>query len=104
MFSLLKRLLGLGPDVDFQQLVARGAIVIDVRTPEEFRSGHLRGAINIPLDHLQSQLTTLKKKNAPLITVCRSGARSKAAADILRKNGLEAYNGGGWTSLRSKIA
>lgn len=104
MFSLLKRLLGLGSDVDFKQLLARGAVVIDVRTPEEFRSGHLQGAINIPLDRLQGQLTTLKKKNAPVITVCRSGARSGAAADILRKNGLEVYNGGGWTSLRSRIA
>ncbi len=104
MFSLLKRLLGIGPSVDFGQLLAKGAIVVDVRTPEEFRSGHLPGAINIPLDRLPSQMAALRKKNAPIITVCRSGARSGAAVDLLRKNGLEAYNGGPWTSLRAQIA
>lgn len=104
MLSLLKRLLGLGPSVDFKQLMANGAVVVDVRTPEEYRSGHLSGAINIPLDRLQGQLTTLKKKNVPVITVCRSGARSQAAVEILQKNGIEAYNGGAWTSLRAKVA
>ncbi len=104
MLSLLKRLLGLGPSVDFKQLMANGAVVVDVRTPEEYRSGHLSGAINIPLDRLQGQLTTLKKKNVPVIAVCRSGARSQAAVEILQKNGVEAYNGGAWTSLRAKVA
>ncbi len=104
MLSLLKRLLGIGPSVDFKQLMANGAVVVDVRTPEEYRSGHLSGAINIPLDRLQGQLTTLKKRNAPVITVCRSGARSQVAVEVLEKNGIEAYNGGAWTSLRAKVA
>ncbi len=58
MFSLLKRLLGIGSSVDFRQLLAKGAVIVDVRTPEEFRSGHLAGAINIPLDRLPSQIAT----------------------------------------------
>lgn len=104
MLSLLKRLLGLGPKIDFQQLLANGAVVVDVRTPEEYRSGHIKGAINIPLDRLPGQLAALRRKSAPIIAVCRSGARSQAAVEILRKNGIEAYNGGPWTSLRTQVA
>ncbi len=61
-------------------------------------------SLTLSLDRLPSQIATLKKRNTPVITVCRSGARSGAAVDLLRKNGLEAYNGGPWTSLRAQIA
>ncbi len=104
MLQWLKSLFGLGPRVDFKQLLRDGALVVDVRTPEEFRSGHLQGAVNIPLDRLPSQVSTLHKKGIPVIAVCRSGARSQAAVELLRKNGIEAYNGGAWTSLRAQVS
>ncbi len=104
MISLLKRLLGIEPKADFKQLLSSNAVVVDVRTPEEFRAGHLPGAVNIPLDRLQSHLSDLKKRNTPVIAVCRSGARSQAATEILQKNGIEAYNGGSWTSLRALLS
>ena len=60
---------------------------IDVRTPEEFASGHAYRARNIPLDQLTSNLAMLEK-NEPVYLICRSGRRSKEAADILVKNGF----------------
>ena len=98
--SLLKRLFGLGgPSLDLVQKIREGASIIDVRSPEEFLSGHVKGSVNIPLDKLQGQLGKINK-NKPVITCCRSGARSGMAADLLKRNGFECYNGGPWTSVR----
>ena len=98
--SLLKRLFGLGgPTVDLGLKIKEGASIIDVRSPEEFRSGHVKGSVNIPLDKLQGQLGRINK-NKPVITCCRSGARSGMASDLLKRNGFECYNGGPWTTVR----
>jgi phage shock protein E len=99
--SLLKRLFGLGgPSVDLVQKIKEGASIIDVRSPEEYRSGHVKGSVNIPLDKLPGQLGKVNT-NKPVITCCRSGARSGMAADLLKRNGFECYNGGPWTSVRA---
>ena len=78
-------------------------MIIDVRTTGEFASGHLKGSTNIPLDVIAQNVSDLKKKNRPLITVCRSGNRSGSAKVILEKEGIEVYNGGAWDSLQHKI-
>ena len=99
--SLLQNLFGIGgPKVDLAQKIKEGVTIIDVRTPEEFKSGHVKGSINIPLDKVQNQLGKIDK-NKPVITCCRSGARSGMAADVLKRNGYECYNGGRWTSVRA---
>lgn len=74
-------------------LVAEGALLVDVRTPEEFASGHLEGAINIPVHELTARLASLGPKSQPVVLYCRSGARSSRAQAALRKLGYEAvYN------------
>lgn len=99
--GLLQKLFGIGgPSADLGQKIKEGATIIDVRTPEEFRSGHVKGSVNIPLDKLQGQLGRIDMKK-PVITCCRSGARSGMAADLLKRNGFECYNGGPWTSVRA---
>lgn len=103
MLSLLKKLFG-GSSVDYKQLMNEGAVIIDVRTPGEFKSGHIKGAVNIPLNQLQSKIPELKKKNKKLITCCRSGSRSGMAKGILRSAGLDCVNGGPWDSLNRKIS
>lgn len=103
MIGFLKRLFG-GTPVDYKELAGRGAIIADVRSPLEFKSGHIKGSKNYPLDTLRSKLAELKKQNKPVITVCRSGARSAMAKNILQSAGIEVYNGGPWTSLERKIA
>lgn len=85
------------------EAVSEGAMVIDVRTPAEFKQGHIKGSVNIPLDKIASKANELSKKNKTIITTCRSGARSGSAAAILRSKGISAINGGAWTALRSEI-
>ncbi len=101
MFSFLKKLFG--PGVDFKALKDQGAIIIDVRSPQEFDGGHIQGSKNIPVNLIQRELSTIKKWGKPIITVCQSGARSGMAKSALKAAGVEVYNGGSWFSLRSKI-
>lgn len=88
---------------DVRALMQKGAVIIDVRTPSEFNSGHIEGSLNIPLDQIGVKIAFLQNKKAPVITVCRSGARSGAAAGVLKNNGIEVYNGGAWDSLQSQL-
>lgn len=89
---------------DWGQLIQQGAIIIDVRTAAEYRSGHIAGSINIELEKVNISAAELKKKNKPVIAVCRSGSRSGMAVNMLKAAGLEAYNGGAWNDLKQKIA
>ncbi|MFM2145975.1 MAG: hypothetical protein RL732_811, partial [Bacteroidota bacterium] len=59
--NFFKKLFSSTPPVDFAGLVKGGAMIIDVRTPDEFRGGHIKGAVNIPLDRLQQQIADIKK-------------------------------------------
>jgi phage shock protein E len=102
MLQILKKLFG-GTSVDYKDLMSNGAIVVDVRTPGEYKTGHVPGSRNIPLDTMRKKVADLKKLNKPVITVCRSGSRSGVAKGMLKSAGIEVYNGGPWTSLRSKL-
>lgn len=99
MLNLLKNLLGMGPKVDLKELMKNGAQIIDVRTPSEFAGGHLKGAINLPLQTLGNNLSKIKK-DKPVITCCASGMRSSAAKRLLNSNGFDAHNGGAWKKLK----
>jgi phage shock protein E len=101
MLEFIKKKFGI-KTVNYSELMNKGALILDVRTKNEYKSGHIDGAINIPLDSLKSNLSKLKKKQ-PVITCCASGMRSSTAKGILKACGFEAYNGGGWTSLQNKI-
>ncbi len=103
MLDMLKSMLGMGPAADYKKLINDGAIIVDVRTPGEYQSGHIKGSINIPVDLIMSKVPELKKKNKAIITCCRSGARSGMAATTLKNAGIECYNGGSWDSLNAKI-
>ena len=100
MLTLLKNLLGIGPKVDLNVLMALGAVVVDVRTPSEYEDGHVKGSINLPLQTLNANLNKLKKDQV-IITCCRSGSRSGMARRQLQAAGFtQVYNGGAWSSLR----
>ncbi len=103
MLGLIKKLFSSGPATDYAELVKNGAQIIDVRTRQEYASGNVKGSINIPLNELQANLKKIKK-DKPVITCCASGMRSSSARGILTSNGYtEVYNGGGWSSLQSKL-
>jgi len=88
---------------EIKEFVANGAIILDVRTPEEFKEGHINGSKNIALNSLNGKIAEIKKWNKPIIACCRSGMRSAQATSLLKQNGIECINGGGWTSLQSKL-
>jgi len=103
MIQFIKNILGFRPSTDFSELVVNGALILDVRTPAEYKSGHIKGSKNIAVQELANRLNTLKK-NRIIITCCASGMRSATAKNILQTNGFrEVYNGGGWTKLERKI-
>lgn len=82
-------------------LLARGAQVVDVRTPGEFRGGHLESSKNIPLDDLQARSGELDRAR-PVVLCCASGSRSAMAVALLRRLGFtDVHNAGPWTALRS---
>lgn len=103
MLHTLKKLLGIAPKVNFQDLVQNGAIVLDVRSPSEYKQDHIKGSINAPLNELLKHISNIKK-DTPIISCCASGMRSATAKSILKSNGFEqVYNGGSWSSLANKI-
>lgn len=103
MFKTIKSILGFGLKVDFKELLKQGAVIVDVRTKPEFKQGHIKKSINIPLDTIQNEFKKLNK-NKPVITCCASGIRSWFAKNKLKGNGFtEVYNGGGWMRLNTKI-
>jgi phage shock protein E len=85
---------------DFQ---SRGAIIIDVRTKGEFDQGAIPASKNIPLQGINGKINEIKKLNKPVIACCASGMRSGSAAAILKSQGIEVINGGGWFSLSQKL-
>ncbi len=103
MITLLKKIFGRAV-VNYKELLDRGAIIVDVRSVTEYKSGHITGSRNYPLENIRSKAAELLKAGKPVITVCRSGMRSGMAKNILQAAGVEVYNGGPWTTLKSNIA
>ena len=99
--SFLKNLFG--KSTNLQQFLDEGAVIIDVRTPQEFAGGHIKGSTNIPLDSLQKRFEEIRSLNKPVITVCQSGMRSSTAKSFLQGKGLKVINGGSWAGL-NKLA
>ncbi|MDH5675038.1 MAG: rhodanese-like domain-containing protein [Myxococcales bacterium] len=79
-----------------RDLVANGALLLDVRTPGEYAGGHIDGAINIPLDQLASRLSELPDRERTIVLYCQSGRRSASATKLLTEAGYgRAKNLGG---------
>lgn len=78
-----------------RELVANGAVLLDVRTVAEFAERHIPGALNIPVHELGTRLQELGSKARPIVVHCRSGARSAAAAQLLQRAGYEVLDIGG---------
>lgn len=80
-----------------------GAFLVDVRTPAEFSAGSVKGAVNIPLDKVSSQLAKFKNKKS-IVVFCLSGNRSSQAKSILESNGFQnVINGGTWQDVNRVI-
>ena len=76
------------PGIAVEEALARGAMIVDVRTPEEFGAGAISGAVNLPVDALGVRIHELDRSH-PVIVYCATGERSKRAAKILRAAGID---------------
>ncbi|MBO2696884.1 rhodanese-like domain-containing protein [Shewanella algae] len=102
LLSLSARAEQMVPEVALTK-VAQGAMLVDVRTPEEYAEGHLPEAINIPFEQIVEVFAKQGiAKDTPVVVYCRSGRRSGIAKESLEKAGYqEVYNGGGYDSLKA---
>ena len=82
---------------------SKDAVLLDVRTREEYASGHIEGSYNLPLDEIDRVGSVVKDKNAPLYVHCLSGGRSARAAAYLKGKGYrEVHDIGGIRSYRGE--
>ena len=85
-------------------LSTEGAVLLDVRTPEEYAEGHIEGSKNIPLQSIEKTESVITDKSTPLFVNCRSGARSAQATSILKRMGYTNIEDiGGIMSYRGKV-
>lgn len=83
-----------------KEALQKGAMIIDVRTPQEYDGGKVPESINIPVDRIVVQADRLIAMKRPIIFCCASGARSGSAVKILKAKGKkDVYNGGNWKAV-----
>ena len=101
-FDFLKQ-----PDIhkgvaDFRN--TEGAILVDVRTPQEYREGHIPGSKNVPLQQLDKISSVADNKDVPMFVYCHSGARSRQATAMLRHMGYANVNDiGGIAAYQGRV-
>lgn len=86
---------GLTPSIQWHELdEARedGAVLVDVRSPAEYASGHVPGALNVPVDELRGRLDGLGPRERPLGVTCQVGLRGHVAARLLIQHGFRVRN------------
>ena len=94
---------------DIQQGVSEsgavpGAVLVDVRTPQEYRQGHIPGSRNFPLGETDELEKQVPDRETPLFVYCLSGSRSGRAAGVLRRMGYKTViNIGGISGYRGKV-
>ncbi len=82
---------------ELKAILSQGAVIIDVRTAPEFRSGKVACSINIPYEQINHKLGKIKKYKKPIVLCCASGSRSVGAMSMLRNAGMQnVYNGRTW--------
>ena len=102
LFSFLR-----GPDInqgvtEFKQ--TSGALLLDVRTPQEYQGGHIPGSRNLPLQSIVNAPAVAENKETPLFVYCYSGGRSAQAVSALRRMGYQQVkNLGGISAYTGKV-
>ena len=104
---MIKQLINLlfgSPQDQILGTIHQDAYLVDVRNPDEYRSGHASGSVNIPLSQIPTSLESFKNKKQ-IIIVCKSGHRSKMAISMLSAQGIQNItNGGGWETVGRSVA
>ena len=101
-FDFLKQ-----PDInqgvkEFRQ--REGAVLLDVRTPQEYRDGFIPGSKNVPLQTIDKVTSIVENKDTALFVYCHSGARSRQATAMLQQMGYtKVQNLGGIAAYQGKV-
>lgn len=83
--------------------IAKGAIILDVRTQGEYETGHIEGSVNISLGSIRQRYVELDPEKT-YITTCSHGLRSVKAESLLKERGFKnVYNGGAWIDLEKIV-
>jgi phage shock protein E len=83
------RSMGTMSSAECRRWVSEGAQLVDVRSPSEYASGHIEGAVNIPVQELPARVGELGRDKArPIVLYCRSGSRSAHAKRLLEQAGF----------------
>lgn len=102
LFDFLK-----GPDVNQgveESQGTPGGVLLDVRTPQEYREGHIPGSVNVPLQTIGRVDEAVGAKEAPLFVYCHSGARSAQAVKLLARMGYSnVKNIGGMSAYTGEV-
>lgn len=99
--GFFSRLFGNSDNNNLSEAIKNKAFLVDVREPGEFALGSVKGAVNIPVNKIASQLSQFKNKKN-IVVFCRSGNRSGQAKSILEKNDFQdVINGGTWRNVNS---
>ena len=96
-----------GPDINQgvkEYSTTDGAVLLDVRTPDEYRQGHIPGSKNVPLQSIDKVTVMINNKATPIFVHCLSGARSRQAAAVLKQMGYSnVKNIGGISAYTGKV-
>ena len=96
-----------GPDINQnikKYSTTDGAVLLDVRTPDEYRQGHIPGSKNVPLQSIDKVTVMINNKATPIFVHCLSGARSRQAAAVLQQLGYtNVKNIGGISAYAGKV-
>ena len=96
-----------GPDINQgvkEYSTTDGAVLLDVRIPDEYRQGHIPGSKNVPLQSISKVAGMIDNKSTPIFFYCLSGARSRQAAAILMQMGYsDVKNIGGISAYTGKV-
>jgi len=88
------------PKANIKEVVNSSDVtLVDVRIPEQYAAGTAKNAINIPLADIQNNIETLKGKK--VVVFCNKGVQADQAMEILKKNGVEAYDGTSWKNVKA---
>lgn len=102
LFGFMKR-----PDINQGVEEYKGvsdAVLLDVRTPEEYREGHIPGSVNVPLQQIDKVTSAAADKDKTVFVYCRSGARSNQAVAFMKQKGYtEVHNIGGILDYNGKV-